>query len=333
MKTKKFGYSRLLLVMISFVLLIAACSTRSPASTLPIEQSPIPPSATSAQPANMLPPPVSTSAPTATPAPTATAEPTATIMPGVLSYLPTVADLPSGFEWSLSMETIGVIDSPMMLAVDSARYYSGEGWLYVEVRINKKPWKIGAGGLQLGSTGTLVDSTQVGDFSEAYLVSEDPPSSEFNFIKGNIRVAFRGPISVDAAVKVAQILEKRIPDSLAEVPPLTFPEELDPTAAAKFGNWALGKCTPDNTVAVPQTIFSSKENIGNCLQMDWIAPEPYGSHVLQYAIYDVQSQQYLVKYSSAHSIGQVILPGMAGSYEMRVALDAHLIAVLPFTVQ
>jgi hypothetical protein len=67
--------------------------------------------------------------------------------------------------------------------------------------------------------------------------------------------------------------------------------------------------------------------------MDWVAQEPYNSHKLEYAIYDVKNQVYVFKYSSVHGFGQLFLPGLTGNYEMRVAMDDVLIAILPFEVR
>ena len=321
MKTSMLNLSWLWLVMVTIVLLIPACSAQSPADTLTASPTPILASPTPAQPTFTVPPPTPTLAPTATP------------VPGLLGYLPLPADLPPSFEWSLSWEAPNNFDPLTTLDVAHTRYYSEAGWLMAQIKIVTTPYEQGAVGLQFGHTGTPVESVTVGQFSEAYLISEDPLISEFSFVKGNILVTLQGPLTMDDAVKLAQILEARIPENITELTPITFPDTLDPIAAAKFENFAMGQCTPENTVAVPMTVFSTQERFNNCLQMDWIASEPYNSHKLEYVIYDVQNQKYMVKYSSAHGLGMLFLPGLPGIYEMRVAMDDALIAVLPFEVR
>jgi hypothetical protein len=248
-----------------------------------------------------------------------------------MSYLPSPTDLPPGFEWSLSVEAQRPFNNPNLLDFLQSKYYSHSGWLTAEVRIATTPWKEGARGVQLGGTGTLTDTVPVGDFSEAYVVSEDPPTTEFNFGKGNVLVVLRGPIAIDDAIKLAQNLEQRIPNIVAELTPITFPDTLDPIAAAKFENWRIGECTPDNDVAVPMTVIAG--GFGYCVHSDWVAQEPYSGRLLEYAVYDLKNQVYMIKYSSAHGFGMLFLPGMPGNYELRVAKDDVLIAVLPFEVR
>jgi hypothetical protein len=256
-----------------------------------------------------------------------------------LGYLPSLDDLPPGFEWSLSWEAPHMFDAQTTLGAAQTRYYSHAGWFTAEIGIATTPdeiYSVGTDtlGLQPGSTATLVDTVPVGQHSVAYMLRDDPPSSQFRFAKGNILVTLSGPITVEAAVKLAQILEARIPESLTALTPITFPDKLNPEAAAKFDSFVLGKCTPENKVADPQTVFSAQETLfTNCLQMDWVAPEPYNSHKLEYAIYDVTDQVYMLKYSSAHGFGQLFMPGLPGNYEMHVAMDDVLIAVLPFEVR
>lgn len=200
------------------------------------------------------------------------------------------------------------------------------------MQIGVSPFENGFEGQPPFSDGTLVETAPVGQFSEAYILREDPIRSAFRFIKGNILVTLQGPVSVDDAVKIAQNLEQRLPENLTVLTPITFPETLDSIAAADFENWMLGECTPDNDVAEPMTVIEGR--FGYCMHFDWVAQEPYNGRLLEYAVYDLKNQEYVIKYSSAHGFGGMLFtPGAPGNYEMRVAKDGVLVAVLPFEVR
>lgn len=199
------------------------------------------------------------------------------------------------------------------------------------MQIAASPFENGLEG-RPGNDGTLVETALVGQFSEAYLLRADPISSSFRFIKGNVLMSLHGPISVDDAVKIAQNLEQRLPENLTALTPITFPETLDPVAAADFENWMLGECNADNDVAAPMTVIEGR--FAYCMHFDWVGKEPYSSRILEYAVYDLQNQEYVIKYSSAHGFGGLLFtPQAPGNYEMRVAKDGVLIAVLPFEVR
>ncbi len=320
MKTYKIRPTCLWLVMISIVYLSSACTSQPPAETLTTEPPPIVPS-TPAQPTTTVPPPTSTPTPTATP------------VPGQMSFLPSPADVPTGSEWLSSFEAQHPFNNPTLLDILQSRYYSdsADGWFTIQMQIATSPFEKGDKGLQLDGKGTFVDTVPVGQFSVAYLLSEDPIRSDFRFFKGNILVILQGSITIDDAVKLAQIIEARLPENLTVLTPITFPDTLDPVAATQFDNWMMGECTPDNDVATPMTVIGG--GFGYCLHYDWVGQEPYNDRLLEYAVYDLKNQAYVIKYSSAHESGMLFLPGMPGNYELRVAKGDVLIAVLPFEVR
>jgi hypothetical protein len=253
-----------------------------------------------------------------------------------MSYLPSLADLPPGFEWTNSLEARhqNQNNNPPLLDYLNSRHYSdsARGWLFSEMRIAAAPFENGFVGQPWEFEGTLVETAPVGQFSEAHLLSEDPIRSAFRFIKGNILVTLQGPISVDDAVKIAQNLEQRLPEHLTTLTPITFPETLDPIAAAQFENWMLGECTPDSEVAEHMTVIEGR--LGYCAHFDWVAQEPFSVRLLEYAVYDLNNQEYVIKYSAAHGFGGMLFtPGMPGNYELRVAKDDVLVAILPFEVR
>jgi hypothetical protein len=325
MKTDKINPAWLWLVMITIVLFVSACSSQTPPMPLSGEVTPTQPSAALAQSTNTALPPTSTPAPSPTSAPSP--------VPGLLGYLPSPADLPSGFGWDQSWEAPHMFDPNTTLEAAHTILYSDAGWLKAEVYVAPKPYEIGAVVTQLSSDGTLVETAPVGSFSAAYLISENPPYSSFSFVKGNTLVKINGPVTVEEAVTLAKKLELRIPDNVTELTPITFPDQLDPAAAAQFGNYLLGECTSESTVTAPLTVLSVQNRFNYCLQMDWVDQEPDSNYKLEYAIYDVQNQEYIFKYSSTHGFGSLFLPGQPGNYELRVAVDDALVAALPFEMR
>ena len=321
---------RHLLVVLSLALVSTACSAQTAAPSTSAESTPLP-AVNSPVPPSPTPIP-----PTPTPLPP-TAMPTPVPLPASMEELITVDDLPAGFEWSLSSVHRSLINPLEVKAYSSVRYYGEEGWLFAELTVANKPYDGISENLLSDSRGTPVDAPLVGQYSQFYLVREDPLQSSFTFVKRNVLVTLYGPISVDAAVKLAQTMEARITEGISNPPPITFPDQLDTIFAAKyFKPIALGKCSEDSKDFAPTAVFSTTQIFTTepCIQMEWASQEAENIKKLEYAIYDLQSQAYIIRYSSAHGFaGTLLLPRMPGKYEMRVAADDVLVAVLPFEVQ
>jgi len=323
MKNLKIDLSkdRLWLVLVAMVLLNSACNSQPPAKTLHAESTPIPSAST----------PIPSS-PTPLP-PTTT--PTATLLPGAAGYLLTIADLPAGFEWTNSFEAQSYAAPLENKALYNTIFYTDGGWLHVVLTVANEPFEKIPDGLSYGQGGTPVDTVLVGQSSQAYLESEDPLKSSFVFIKGNVLVELLGPISVDTALKLAQIMEARIPELVSDLTPITFPEALDSETYAKyFSSISLGLCSSDDQSFTPASVFSSQDWTSVCIQMLPMASQDLARfQKYSYADYVPQDQNYVAKYSSAHGFsGTIFTPQQPGQYEMRIAVDDVLVAVLPFEV-
>ncbi len=274
MKKLKFVRSSnlLRLVMLAMVLLASACSEQIPAATNPIESTPLPPSVTP------IPPTLTPVLPTLAP--------TATIVPGPAGYLLTLADLPSGFEWTNSAEIQFYPTDYEISATYSVRFYS-DGWLSVLLTVSKKPYEKIPDGAQ---SGTPVALAQAGQGSQAYVTGENPGRAGFRFIKGNVLVELNGPVSTDTALKLAQIIAARLPDLVSDPPAITFPETLDPAAYTEhFSSIGIGTCDSQYQKFTPATVFAAQDIHSFCIDLK-AKDDPATIHKYSYAVYDVQSQ-------------------------------------------
>ena len=308
-------------LMVVMVLLTAACISQPPAKSMLAEPTSIPPSS--------IPIPS-----TLTPLPP-TLAPTATTLPGAAGYLLTLADMPADSSWTNSFESQSYSADLGIKAFYSTRFYTESGWLYTELTVAKTPYEKIPDGLSFGQESSLVDTVLVGQSSQAYLRSENPPSSAFVFIKGNTLVGLSGPIPVDTALKLAQIMEARIPELVSDLSPITFPESFDSETFSKnFTSIDLGLCSSEDRSFTPNNIFSSQNWTSACIQMQLASPDSTMIQKYSYAVYVPQNQGIIAQYSSAHGFsGLIFIPQQPGQYEMRIAADDVLVAVLPFEVR
>lgn len=323
MKNLKIDLSKnwLWLLVVAMILVNSACSSQPPAKTLLAESTPISSAST----------PIPSS-PTPLP-PTVT--PTATPLPGAAGYLLTIADLPAGFEWTNSFESRLYPADSNIKGFYSTKFHLDAGWLSVELTVAKEPYEKIPDELSYSQGGTPVAVAPVGQSSQAYVTSENPPRSTFVFIKENVLVGFSGPVSVDTLLKLAQTMETRIPENVSDLSPITFPDTLDSETFAKyFSSISLGTCSPADQSFTPAAVFSSQDWTSICIQMLQAAQDLSSIHKYSYAIFDPQEKSYTAKYSSPYGFrGFIFTPQQPGQYEMRIALDDVLVAVLPFEVR
>ena len=306
---------------IALALSLSACNSQPSATTNPPESTPIPASATPVPhtPTPLLP----------------TLTPTALPVPGPAGYLPALADLPAGFEWTNSAENQSYLADSETKAFYGIRYHSEAGWLFVQLTIATKPYEKLPDESQSGGGGTPVESAQVGQSSRLYVTGENPTRVIFSFIKGNVSVNIAGPISVETALNLAQIMEKRIPELVSDLTPITFPETLDAATFAKhITSIGIGTCDSNYQNFTPTAIFAAQDLNSFCFDLQLPTEELDQSRNISYALYDLQEQKFLFKYSSAHGFaGYIWVSSKPGQYEMRVAWDDVLVVILPFEVQ
>lgn len=141
-------------------------------------------------------------------------------------------------------------------------------------------------------------------------------------------IAKRGELSLDDMVNLGKVIEARLPNELP-LSPITFPEQLDQAEYDQFlKSLALTKQESENNNLNPIITFSTSDTI--CLSMEFIN-EPQS---LMFAIFDVQDNLYIQKYIPEHSNPcTFITSSHPGQYEMRLAINDKLVAILPFEVQ
>ncbi len=149
-------------LMVAMVLLTAACSSGPPSKSILAEPTSIPPSST----------PIPS---TLTPLPP-TLAPTATPLPGAAGYLVTLADMPADFSWTNSFEMQSNSANLDNQAFYNTIFYTDAGWLHAELTVAKTPYEKIPDGLSFGQGSSPVDSVPVGQSSQAYMDSENPPA-------------------------------------------------------------------------------------------------------------------------------------------------------------
>ncbi len=130
-------------------------------------------------------------------------------------------------------------------------------------------------------------------------------------------------------------MEARLPDLVSDLSPITFPEAFDSETFTKyFTSLDLGLCSSEDQSFTPNNIFSSQNWTSACIQMQLASPDLTIFQKYSYAVYVPQNQGYIAKYSSPHGFkGSIFIPQQPGQYEMRIAADDVLVAVLPFEVR
>ena len=319
--TPSISWKSLWLVVILFVLLTTACSAQPSATTQPAETSPVPPMPTS------LPP-------TSTPLPP-TLTPAVTPLPGAAGIMLTLSDLPQGFEWTYTMDIQSFGPSQGTLELYTTRFYMDPGWTFVSLTVASAPYEKIPENVGTGQGWMPVEAPVVGTASNAYQKDGNPSQSELYFIKGNVLAQITGPISMDTTLALAQVMEQRILQGNTDPAPITFPETLDAQTSAKyFSSIDLGICSPDGQSFTPAAAFTSQDWNTACIQMQPASQDSANIQKYSYAVYDPQGQRLTVRYDSHHGFaGMIFIFEKPGNFELRIALDDVLVAVIPYEMR
>lgn len=327
------------LLIAAIGLLTAACASGAPpASTAPSAASPMP----AAVEPTPTPSPVPALAPTRTRAPTPTPPPlTASGGPEIESFLLTPDDLPAGYsafdvEIEFEQEHEGIISAITHF------HDKDDGVIENKVAIVVQGQRFSLNREEPGLA--PADAPTVGDASQAFLgKTEDGRTwASLWFYMGNAFVSIEleggtGVATIDNAVRLARIVERRLTSPVPPVAYISFPDELDKAGYSKYfksitlGKYDFGSGTVEVT---PATTFEPGPEFMICSSMKMRTPAPN----LAIGLFDLRSQTYRLKHVQPEEFSALIpqcefphdLP--EGSYEYRVAVADAWVAALPFQV-
>lgn len=247
----------------------------------------------------------------------------------------TLPDLPQGFEWTNTMDLQNLDPSQGTQEVYNTVFHSDAGWLHVNLTVASAPYEKIPENLGIGQDWTPVEAPVVGKASNASQSDGDPSQSAVIFVKGNVLAEIYGPISMDTALALAQVMEQRIPQSNVDPAPITFPETLDAQTSAKyFSSIDLGICSPDGQSFTPATTFTSQDWNTACIQMQPASQDYENIQKYSYAVYDPQGQRFSVRYDAHYGFsGMIFIFEKSGNFELRIAVDDVLVAVIPYEMR
>ena len=302
------GLGRLLGALILILIFCTGCSSTPPSVSIPSQTS-VPTSAPQIQPTITPVPPTPTLPPTAVPV----LEPD--------DYLLDVAELP-------------VEQFKSYLFV----YQEADGSLTYSI----KYFNPGVGSMDNSITVAAQAFTEVPDLSNyAGTPLEDPLIAQnaraylgnsiltYVIYKGNALIKIMGVLQLEEAVKLAQLIESRLPETI-EFTPIAFPDQLEQALASQsLNSLILGKPAPGSNATTPSDTFAMSDMY--CLSIDLVDPE----QPFSFAIYDVQEDVYVQKFVPEHTnyCSPFIGVSHPGAYELRFAINDTLVASLPFEIQ
>lgn len=247
-------------------------------------------------------------------------------------YLLTVEELPVELFKSYTLVYLRQEGS----IISSITFFNpGTGRMENSITVSPQPYLKIPGDLIFFGNNPIADPL-LGENSIAY---KNNGWSTYIFYKGNAlvsisgylsdeEIAKRGELSLDDMVNLGKVIEARLPNELP-LSPITFPEQLDQAEYDQFlKSLALTKQGNGSNDLNPTNTFSTSDTI--CLSMEFI-DEPQS---LMFAIFDIEDNLYIQKYIPEHSNPCTFLTSShPGQYEMRLAINDKLVAILPFEVQ
>ena len=302
------GLGRWLGALILILIFCTGCSSTPPSVSIP-SQTPVPTSAPQSQPTITPVPPTPTLPPTAVPV----------LQPD--DYLLDVAELPVE-QFKSYLFVYQEADGSLTYAI---QYFNpGVGSMNNSITVAAQPFTEVPDLSNYG--GTALEDPLIGQNSAAYLGGS---YLTYAFYKGNALVKIMGDLQLEEAVKLAQIIEARLPETI-EFTPIAFPDQLDQALASQaLNSLILGKQAPGSSDITPSNTFAMSDSY--CLSMDLVDPE----QPFSLAIYDVQEEIYIQKYIMEQRFYCSPFAGVShpGAYELRFAINDTLVASLPFEIQ
>lgn len=186
------------------------------------------------------------------------------------------------------------------------------------------------------SANNLIEDPLLGKNSLAY---KNEGFLTYTFYKGNSLISLsgylsegeiskRGELTVEDMVNLGKIIDARLPNEL-QFSPISFPEQLDQEEYNHFlKSLTLAKQGSGSVELVESKTFSPTDSI--CLSMEF-NDTPQSR---MFAIFDVQENVYIQKFITLHTQNCTFLINYhTGQYEMRLAINDKLVAVLPFEIK
>ena len=172
--------------------------------------------------------------------------------------------------------------------------------------------------------GSPVEAPKVGEISKAYSISDDRYNLAIVFVKDRALVTIKtGNLGLDTAVKYAQMSEAKLPSSIPDPQPITFPTKVDNSLAEKYFT----------KLSIPDSVKLSTGHIA--LEVEAVN-ELYDYKMPTFAIFDTQTSTYVYKrvgYFYFTTNGSYYYPlTYTGNFEFRIAINDVMIKSIPFTV-
>lgn len=321
---------KLLIAVVIIIAISTACGSKLTPPAIP-SLTPIPTMITLSTPTSTeVPPTITPLPPTITPlTPTITPITVPLLQPD--DYLLTVEELPVEL---LKSYTIVYLQPDGSMTYSITYFYAGVGRMSTSITVAAQPYLKVPDDALFGND-TIKDPL-LGENSAAYI---NNGNLTYIFYKGNTLVSLsgylsdqeivkRGELTLEDMVNLGQIVDARLLDELP-LTPLTFPEQLDQAEYDQYlKSLALAKQVSGSYDLVQAETFLPSDSI--CLSMEFIErPQSY-----MFAIFDVQNNIYIQKYIPENSSPCTYLTGPhSGQFELHLAINDKLVAILPFVIQ
>ncbi len=333
-------FYKILTVAILILLFSAACSSKPASVPLP---SPTPLTASTNTP---VPPAPTAAPPTLTPTPTPTTGPKDALIAAAKEFLLSSAD-PDRQEMYNYPQYVEELD------LDGNHSYLIHWWMaglrslhmYETITIAQQPWgnvpeENLPGSERYGAIPMAGDSPLVGQSSQAF-EADDKSLVGFAFIKGNALVTIYAlNFTLDEVTNLGRLIEMRLPESFPALPPISFPDQLDPSVFDQYfeevtlgGHRSGGGVEPLAIFPGPGFVawdFVEKPNA------PWVLERNFDTPMWETAVYDLQANRYIFKNTAIYggiagdksACGTCRFP--PGKYEFKLAMKDVLVASIPF---
>jgi hypothetical protein len=172
--------------------------------------------------------------------------------------------------------------------------------------------------------GKQIKDLAIGSNAQAF--QQDSSRVVYIFFKGNSLVQIYGTVTLEEAIILGNIIEKRLPDQVALLP-ITFPAQVNKVAFDKYlKSLTLEKEIPGSGTRIPTSSFSTTDRF--CLSL--VATDSAQSFV--FAIYDIEENVITQKFIPEYGQDCYFFTGIhhPGQYEIWVAVNDTLLSKLPF---